>query len=231
MLSARRIRFCQEYCVDWNGTRAAIAAGYSENGASVRACELLADSRIKEKIEERKEELAAAAGVTVEFILNQWRKLALADAGELTQVRRVNCRHCHGFDHRYQWTEAEFMQRMETNAGLGKDMPDGTGGFGFEVNGEPNADCPECGGDGIEYIYIADTRKLTGSAKVLYAGVKKTKEGVEIKTRDQDGALKNLSGYLGMNKEQLNIVHREAKSLEDFYAVAPAPGTNVKPGP
>jgi hypothetical protein len=39
----------------------------------------------------------------------------------------------------------------------------------------------------------------------LFAGVKKTKDGLEIKTRDQDAALKNLSAYLGMSLERREL--------------------------
>lgn len=44
----------------------------------------------------------------------------------------------------------------------------------------------------------ADTRKLKGSAKVLYAGAKQTRNGIEILTRDKDAAVVNLARYLGM---------------------------------
>lgn len=65
----------------------------------------------------------------------------------------------------------------------------------------PNENCFRCGGEGVNQIYIADTRKLEGSAKLLYAGAKKTRHSIEIKLRDQDAALNNLARYLGLFEE------------------------------
>jgi phage terminase small subunit len=47
-------------------------------------------------------------------------------------------------------------------------------------------------------VFITDSRKLSAKAAKLYAGVKQTKDGIEIKMRDQDAALANISKYLGM---------------------------------
>ena len=52
---------------------------------------------------------------------------------------------------------------------------------------------------------MADTRKLRGSARRLYAGVQKTKEGLKIVTRDQDAALTNIARYLGMMVDKKEI--------------------------
>jgi len=44
-LTARQLRFCEEYMADFNGKRAAVAAGYSEKTASSIACQLLDPDR------------------------------------------------------------------------------------------------------------------------------------------------------------------------------------------
>lgn len=54
-------------------------------------------------------------------------------------------------------------------------------------------------------MHINDTRHLKGSARRLYAGVQKTKDGLKILTRDQDTALKVVEAYLGMNIERKEI--------------------------
>jgi len=209
-LTAKQQRFAVEYCVDWNATQAAKRAGYSEITAYQSGSENLKNPQIVAAIEERKAELAAAAGLSREWVLRQWRQIAEADPNELTQVRRVNCRHCYGVGHGYQWIdEAEFVAAFDVwsrkhpeKQGL---PPDGLGGFGFDVNREPASDCPACFGDGFEVVHIADTRKLKGSARRLFAGVERTKEGLKIKMRDQDAALKNISGYFGMLVERKEI--------------------------
>jgi len=229
-LNDRQTRFAQEYCKDFNATQAAIRAGYSEKTAGQLGHELLKNVEIAQRIEERKEELAAIAEVDAAWVLRQWKQIATADANELTQLRRVNCRHCNGFGFQYQWTESEYARKVDEAVDRGKPAPDGMGGFGFDVNAEPNPDCPECGGLGQELIHIADTRKLKGSARRLYAGVKKTKEGLQIITRDQDTALANISRYLGMlvdrkeisgpNGGPVPLAHITAEDLTDDQLAA-----------
>jgi len=216
--------------VDFNATKAAIRAGYSEKTAGSQGHDLLKIAEIQELIEQRKDELAAAAEIDGLWVLRQWRQIATADANDLTQVRRVCCRHCHGYDHNYQWTEAEYMDAVSKALDAGKEAPDGMGGFGFDMNADPHEACPECGGNGIEMIHIADTRKLKGSARRLYAGVKKTKDGVQILTRDQDAALTNIARYLGLmvdrkeisgpNGGPLGLAHITANDLTDEQLAA-----------
>lgn len=184
--------------MDFNATQAAIRAGYSPKTAGSQGFDLLKLPEIQEAIEERKAEVLAAAGVTVEFVLRQWMQIAAADPNELIEVRKVNCRHCHGVMHAYQWTEQEYLAACEIAIARKKPVPDGMGGFGYDVNREPSPDCPECGGHGHEREIIKDTRRLKGNARRLYAGAQRTKDGIKILFRDQDAAVNNLAKYLGM---------------------------------
>ena len=43
-----------------------------------------------------------------------------------------------------------------------------------------------------------DTRLVPASGRVLYAGAKQTKDGLEIKLHDQAKALENVARHLGM---------------------------------
>jgi hypothetical protein len=56
-LSPKRQRFVDEYCADFNGTQAAIRAGYSARTANEQAAALLAIPSVKEAVEERKKSL------------------------------------------------------------------------------------------------------------------------------------------------------------------------------
>lgn len=49
-LTDKQRRFCEEYVIDWNGTRAAIAAGYSERTAKQIASENLRKNYIRDYI-------------------------------------------------------------------------------------------------------------------------------------------------------------------------------------
>lgn len=54
-LREKRIRFCKEYVLDFNGAAAARRAGYSEHTADIIANELLKDPRVIKLIEKEKE--------------------------------------------------------------------------------------------------------------------------------------------------------------------------------
>ena len=202
-LTPKQRRFVNEYCVDENATRAAIRAGYSENGAGQQAHLLLKNIEIQEAIAERMEEVAVAASITPEWVVAQWAKIATADPNGLVQVRRTCCRYCYGFGNQYQWTEGEYAAAVDKAIEAGKPAPDGMGGFGFNPNAEPAEDCPECGGLGIEDVHIFDTRKL--KRHPLYAGAERTRNGIKVTLRDQDKARDNLARYLGMLKDRTEI--------------------------
>lgn len=201
-MNDKQKRFVIEYCKDENGTQAAIRSGYSEKTSGSQAFDLLKKPEIQDAIVARMSEIAVAASITVEAVLKKWWEIASADPNELMQLRRVNCRYCWGFDNNYQWTRAEYEKACQTAVNKGLDAPDGMGGFGYLVNGTANPECPECGGNGQELLHFEDTRKLKGSARTLYAGVQKTKDGLKIITRDQDAALQNIARYLGMLSER-----------------------------
>lgn len=205
-LTPKQRRFVNEYCVDENATQAALRAGYSENGAGQAGHLLLKNDEIRAAIAERMEEVAIAAGITPEWVVAQWAKIAQADPAELVQVRKTCCRHCWGVDHAYQWTEAEYTAAVDKAIAAGQPAPDGLGGFGFDPNADPAEGCPECGGNGFTDVYLADTRKLKGAARVLYAGAKKTRDGIQVVMRDKDAAVQNLARYLGMlvDKKELS---------------------------
>ena len=201
-MSPQEFRFVTEYCVDYNGTQAAIRAGYSERSAGQQASALLKKPNIKAAIAEHLENCRVRSEITVEAILRRWWELANADVNELVELRRECCRHCYGFGHRYQWTEAEYTRAVDQAVEAGKPAPDGMGGFGFDANRPPVPDCPECHGQGWERAHIHDTRNLKGGARRLYAGIQKTKDGFKLLTRDQDAALANLARYFGMFDEK-----------------------------
>lgn len=157
-------------------------------------------------------QLSEQAILSAQDILRHWHEIAIADPCEISQMRRVCCRYCWGFDNHYQWTdEAEYDQAAAKAANDSKPPPDRSGGFGFMANDDPNPDCPKCAGEGIEDVFLSDTRDLFGPARRLVAGVKKTKFGIEVMTRDQDAALKNLAAFHNLATSEQD---RELRLLE-----------------
>jgi phage terminase small subunit len=201
MLNDRQKRFAFEYARITDGPKAYIAAGYSPNGADVGACRLLADASVIEAIEEEKELLARVARLSPEWVLNRWMLIADADPRELIHTRVGCCRHCWGIDNKREWMEYEYASAL--NEALTSMMlpPAFEGGLGYSPTREPNPDCPKCKGEGLPRTWLADSRKLSRSAAALFAGVKQTKDGIEIKMHDQPAALKSLADYLGMQNK------------------------------
>lgn len=183
---------------------------------------LLNTSDVAARVKELRERAAQAAVLQKADVINLITEIATADATQLSELQVRGCRHCWGVGYRYQWASAieyafrcaevmdanarserrhQMMQAM-TNKQVPEfdpvDLPGDEGGYGFQVTREPNPECPSCLGEGLEVLRFKDTRKLRGAAKRLFAGIKKTKDGIEIKTRNQDAALDMLAKIHGV---------------------------------
>ena len=137
-LTDKQFAFAREYPKDWNATKAAERAGYSERSAHVMGCELLKYPNVQVAIEEQKDCLAAMSAVTVEMIVCELYKVATAD-------RRGCCRFCWGVEHKYQWTEKEYAKALESTGSV----PDPQGLFGYTKRRPANPECPVCAGEGL----------------------------------------------------------------------------------
>lgn len=211
--SARVYRFVEEYAKDRNGTQAAIRAGYSAKTAGEQAARLLADARIQALVEEQVAKISELVEFEAADVLREWVLLATADPSKISHVRRVNCRHCWGAGHQYQWKPREYAEACDTRLKLGEAPPDCSGGFDFVLNREPNEACPECEGDGVEETFFADMRTLGPAERKLIAAVKRTKDGLEVKMRDQDAAVQAIAKYLGLLVEKRELTGKNGAPL------------------
>lgn len=82
----RQELFAREYVIDLNGTRAAIAAGYSEKGADVRGSELLANRKVKAKIDALLSKRASKLEIKAEHVADELRKLAFANMQDYMRI-------------------------------------------------------------------------------------------------------------------------------------------------
>ncbi len=193
-------RFVEEYLVDLCATAAYKRAGYKGTGntAEVNALRLLRNAKVQKILAERMKERSERTEITADMVLKRWWQIATADPNALVEYRRNNCRHCWGERHLYQWTEAEYEAAQEFASQKDQPSPPCDGGFGFDALRAPNADCPECCGEGDGTMHVHDTRKVHGPARLLYAGVKQTKNGLEVVMHSQEKALENVARHLGM---------------------------------
>lgn len=208
MLTDKQEKFALARLAGLNKTQAYRSAydcsTMSAKAVYVEASRLDANPNVALWIAERKKAALAQLEIGVADVLRELWQVATADPNELTYVRRTCCRHCHGFDFRYQWVdEEEYARACDDALRIKKAPPEFDGGDGFDARIDPHPDCPVCHGDGVPEVVVADTRKVTGPARRLLAGVKQTKDGIEIKFRDQDAALRDVGRHFGMFNDKL----------------------------
>lgn len=184
-ITQKQSRFGFEYCKDYNGTKAAIRAGYAEGSAQETASRLLSNEMVQKRIATREAELAARAEIDEAWVINQWVMIASADPRELTEMIVRACPRC--------WPLAD-LKLDQPNPFCEAPRVDADG---INTGG--------CGGAGDVIVRLKDTRTLSPAALRLFAGVKQTKNGIEIKFRDQDAALANIAGCLGMKLERREV--------------------------
>lgn len=224
MLTPYQSLFVVEHVSDGciNASAAIVRAGYKGEYPAQHAYELLQNPKVREAVDAGMREKAHRRHLDESFVVAEWRKIISADVNELMRTEVRCCRHCHGADHKYQWRDdVEFAEAVESAlrehqascdlAVLKKRpmpelrLPSYAGSVGFKMRAEPHETCPRCEGLGHTVTIIADSDKVSPDARKLFAGVKKTKDGLEIKTRDQDAALLNLAKYLGMHVNLTDI--------------------------
>ncbi|MBX9348735.1 terminase small subunit [Chromobacterium vaccinii] len=204
MATKKQIEFAEAYLSseDLNATAAYMRVyGVSERVAGAASARLLGNVRFLEYLSERRKAIAQELDITPEKVLARYWQIATADPNDLVQYRRDNCRHCWGAGHQYQWTEVEFERAQREAKEKGDELPAADGGFGFIASRDPNPECPECAGEGRGKIFVSDTRRVRGAARLLYAGVKQGKEGLELKMHDQLAALNKVAEHIGLFRD------------------------------
>lgn len=89
-LTIKKQRFVEEYVIDFNATKAAINAGYSEKTARSISCELLTKPDIRRAIKQLLDQLSADSYVSREVILTGLLKEAMGTGENSTPTSRVN---------------------------------------------------------------------------------------------------------------------------------------------
>ncbi|HBY86611.1 MAG TPA: terminase small subunit [Colwellia sp.] len=89
-LTTKQQRFVECYLIAFNGTQAAIEAGYSEKTARSISCELLTKPDIRSAIKKQLEQLSSDSYVSREVILTGLLKEAMGTGENSTPTSRVN---------------------------------------------------------------------------------------------------------------------------------------------
>jgi len=86
-LNDKQERFCQEYILDANGSRAAIVAGYSPKAAKEQASRLLTKANIVDRISQLKKDTAKEFKLTKEFVINGILEIAKDGEQENNRIK------------------------------------------------------------------------------------------------------------------------------------------------
>lgn len=78
-LTPKQRLFVAEYLIDLNATRAAIAAGYSRNGAEVTGHKLLRNAKVAAEISRKQEKRLAKLEITAERVLQELACMGFAN--------------------------------------------------------------------------------------------------------------------------------------------------------
>lgn len=180
---------------------AAYRCSHSVTGVSVRAiaeraATLLKNADVQRFIADYQAKAEQRINVTTDMVVERWWAIATADPNALIRYRHLNCRYCHGLANKYQWVDMDEWATAAAAKIAANALPrSAEGGVGFDKLRAPNDHCAKCYGEGVGDVYIADT---LDAASPLYAGVKQTREGIQVLMRDQDAALSNIARWLGM---------------------------------
>ena len=215
--------FIREYLKDFNGLKAAVRSGVKSNIASYQASTWLSDPNVNLAIHYILKERQAKLEVSSDDVARHWYELATADASELSPIKQGPCRYCYGIDHRYQYTQAEFLkartEHQECQLKIVKQARtdfDEEGGTGFDKTLDPNPDCPECRGVGVWYERRVDWNKISLGARMLFNGYKMNKDGsVQMMLRDRTRAMENFASLVGFMKQRRIVLDFDLDSLDD----------------
>lgn len=85
-LSPKQEAFCREFCVDWNGSQAAIRAGYSSRTAKEQSTRLLTKVHIQARIAQLQRPQLEKLEISAEKVLAHLSTIAFADI-VITEVK------------------------------------------------------------------------------------------------------------------------------------------------
>lgn len=85
-MTDQRKRFCDRYIQTLNAKESAIYAGYSEHTAASQGWQLLQEDEIQEYLSEKRKEFALKTDISIERVLNEYKKIAFSDIREICTV-------------------------------------------------------------------------------------------------------------------------------------------------
>jgi phage terminase small subunit len=82
-MTDKQLKFCHEYIIDWNATRASIAAGYKEKNARIIGYQNLSKLYIKEYIDKIKNNIEENCNISKTKVILELKKLAFSSISNI----------------------------------------------------------------------------------------------------------------------------------------------------
>lgn len=178
-------------------------------GAFIRS--VMQAPEFKRRWTEAQQVRAVAQGFTIQQAIQLYLDMFFADPNEIISLKVGCCRYCHGMGNLYQWREREFLDeadKAQKSIGRGPtDPPSLAGGFGYDATKPPAPDCPECHGEGVPREVARDTEQLSEEGRLLYGGVKRTANGLQILIADRMAALDRACKLAGFMRDTITVEH------------------------
>ena len=86
-LTPKQLAFVENYLIDFNGTQAALRAGYAKSGAHVQAARLLSNDKVCAVLNAQRGQILKKNEVTKERVLEEYRRLAFNDVTDMIEIR------------------------------------------------------------------------------------------------------------------------------------------------
>lgn len=208
-LTGRQENFARAFAacgVALDAYRAAYEAdGSSRATARVAAYRLLKNPKVAARVRELQDAAADRSGRSAAALIRELEEMVSADLNELMQLVVGSCRHCHGQHGAYQFRdEMEYARAFDDAATTGKPLPDMSGGLGYVFEREPNPECPECEGAGIQRVRFANTADLSPGVRRLFRGIELFPDGSvkRVLLHDQMAARVELHRLRGLHVDR-----------------------------
>ena len=122
-LNLKQLAFVQEYLKDYNGTEAAIRAGYAPKTARIHASRLLTQDNIGAEIEKGINRWSRSLDVTVERIVNEYARIAFFSWEKYTVIDEASGqpRIDWSLMDRDGWAAIQSVEQEETLMAFGRD--------------------------------------------------------------------------------------------------------------
>lgn len=167
-LTSKQIRFCEEYLIDLNATRAAIRAGYSQKTANEQGPRLLVNVSIQERIQQLKNARSERTEITADRVLEELAVIGFSKITDFLQVSEVEI-------------EVPKVNPFEDD---GEDDEDG-----LPAVTEKRI---------VKVVDIFATDKVKKESIGAIASIKQGRGGIELKLHDKVKALEDIGEHLGM---------------------------------